>query len=93
MPLRNLNGNKNKSWDSDCVHLENWVHMKDLTIGIESRLVNTRLDHVSQAAHQNQTRLIVEEADAYPTEYAQILTNDLNCDFRNPAIEIFKAGV
>ena len=81
-----------KSWDSDCVRLANWVRLQELSTEIEFRVVNTHLDHVSQAARQNQARLIVEDAAAYPPDYSQILTGDMNCDFRNPAIEIFKAG-
>jgi endonuclease/exonuclease/phosphatase family metal-dependent hydrolase len=81
-----------KSWDSECVRLANWVRLEDLSTGNEFRVVNTHLDHVSQVARQNQARLIVEDAAAYPPGYPQILTGDMNCDFSNPAIEIFKAG-
>jgi endonuclease/exonuclease/phosphatase family metal-dependent hydrolase len=81
-----------KSWESYCVRLTNWVRLEELTTGVEFRVVNTHLDHISQAARQNQARLIVEDAAAYPPEYAQILAGDMNCDFRNPAIEIFKTG-
>jgi endonuclease/exonuclease/phosphatase family metal-dependent hydrolase len=81
-----------KSWDSECVRLANWVRLEDLSTGIEFRVVNTHLDHVSQVARQNQARLVVEDAAAYHPGYPQILTGDMNCDFSNPAIKIFKAG-
>jgi endonuclease/exonuclease/phosphatase family metal-dependent hydrolase len=72
--------------------LANWVRLEDLTTGIEFRVVNTHLDHVSQAARQNQARLIVEDAAAYPAGYPQVLTGDMNCDYGNAAIDTFKTG-
>ena len=81
-----------KSWDSECVRLANWVRLKDRTTGIELRVVNTHLDHISQVAREQQAQLIVDDTVAYPEDYPQILTGDMNCDFRNKAIDIFKAG-
>jgi len=81
-----------KSWDSECVRLANWVRLGDRAAGTEFRVVNTHLDHVSQTARENQARLIVEAASAYSETYPQILTGDMNCDFKNRAIGIFKTG-
>lgn len=81
-----------KSWDSACVRLANWIRLKDRKTGSELRVINTHLDHVSQIAREHQARLIVEDSTAYPEDYPQILTGDMNCDFRNRAIDIFKAG-
>ena len=81
-----------RSWSSACVRLANWVRLEDRATGWEFRVVNTHLDHVSQAAREHQARLIVEDAAAYPEPYPQILTGDMNCDSRNPAIDIFKTG-
>jgi len=81
-----------KSWDSACVRLANWIRLKDRTTGSELRVVNTHLDHVSQMAREHQARLIVEDSSAYPADYPQILTGDMNCDFQNTAIDTFKAG-
>jgi endonuclease/exonuclease/phosphatase family metal-dependent hydrolase len=81
-----------KSWDSACVRLANWVRLEDRTTGTEFRVVNTHLDHVSQVAREQQAQLVVEDTLAYPESYAQILTGDMNCDFRNKAVDIFKAG-
>lgn len=67
-----------KSWDSAC--------------GVNFRLINTHLDHIGQTAREEQARLLVEDAAAYPAEYAQILTGDLNCDASNAAIHRLKAG-
>ena len=81
-----------KSWDSSCVRIANWVRLEDRTTGVEFRVVNTHLDHISQAARENQARLIVEDALAYPENYPQLLTGDMNCDCTNPAIGKFKTG-
>lgn len=81
-----------KAWESACVRLANWVRLEDGASGTEFRVVNTHLDHVSQTARENQARLIVEDALAYPEEYPQILTGDMNCDTTNAAIEVFRAG-
>jgi len=76
--------------DSACVRFVNWVRLEDSATGIEFRVVNTHLDHINQPARENQARLITEDASAYPDEYPQILTGDMNCDTRNRAIGRFK---
>jgi len=80
------------SWDSACVRLVNWLRLEERANGVEFRVVNTHLDHVSQLARENQARLIVEDAAAYPDRYPQLLTGDMNCDERNSAIAAFRAG-
>lgn len=75
-----------KSWDSDCIRLANWARLVDVGSGVEFRVVNTHLDHVSQLARENQVRLINEDAAAYSPEYPQVLTGDLNAGADNPAI-------
>ena len=79
-----------KSWDSNCTRLANWVRLLDVESGIELRVVNTHLDHVSQSARENQARLINEDAAAYPDDYPQILTGDMNAAGDNPVIGLFK---
>jgi len=81
-----------KSWKSACVRLANWIRLKDRSTETDFRVVNTHLDHVSQVARENQARLVVEDSSAYPQEYPQILTGDMNCDFGNAAIDTLKAG-
>ncbi len=81
-----------KSWDSRCIRLANWVRLEDRARGVECRVVNTHLDHVSQQAREKQAALIVEDAAVYPDDYPQILTGDMNCDTSNRTIDIFKAG-
>lgn len=81
-----------QSWESACVRLANWIRLKDKSSGAEFRVLNTHLDHISQTARENQAKLIVEDSLSYPPTYPQILTGDMNCDFQNAAIDIFKAG-
>ena len=81
-----------KSWGSDCVRLANWVRLQDRATGVDFRVINTHLDHVGQHAREQQARMIVEDAKAYPDDYPQILAGDMNCDSRNPAIAALKAG-
>lgn len=76
------------SWDSSCVRLANWVRLVDVESNTELRVINTHLDHVSQTARQEQARVITEDAGAYPDDYPQLLTGDLNCDADNAAIGV-----
>jgi endonuclease/exonuclease/phosphatase family metal-dependent hydrolase len=82
-----------KSWDSDCVRLANWLRLRARASGKEFRVINAHLDHVSQTARENQARLIVEDSNGYPADYAQVLTGDMNCAAGNPAIALFEAGM
>ncbi|MBN1916358.1 MAG: endonuclease/exonuclease/phosphatase family protein [Verrucomicrobia bacterium] len=78
------------SWASADVRLANWVTIEERASGRELRIVNTHLDHVSQPARENQARLLAEDARAFDDAYPQILTGDMNCDARNPAIGILR---
>jgi len=80
------------SWDSACVRLANWLRLRQRGTGAELRVVNTHLDHVSQAAREGQARVLVEDAAAYPDDYPQLLTGDLNCAAGNAAIDVLRAG-
>lgn len=80
------------SWDSACVRLCNWLRLVENASGKELRIVNTHLDHISQAARENQARLINEDALSYAAGYPQVLTGDMNCNLANPALLSFKAA-
>lgn len=79
-----------KSWDSAGIRLANWIRFEERASGREFRVVNTHLDHIGQVARENQARLIAEDACAYPADYPQILTGDMNCDTGNRAIQVFR---
>ena len=80
------------AWESACVRLANWVRLIERGTGVEFRVINTHLDHVSQMARENQARVIAEETAAYPADYPQILSGDMNCDAGNKAIAVFKSS-
>lgn len=50
------------------------------------------MDLFSAAARANQARVINEDAQAYPHDYPQVLTGDMNCDAGGDAIAEFKAA-
>lgn len=80
------------SWDSACVRLVNWLRLRCRSTGREFRIVNTHLDHVSQMAREAGAKLICDDAEAYPADYPQVLTGDMNCDFGNTAITQYFSG-
>jgi endonuclease/exonuclease/phosphatase family metal-dependent hydrolase len=81
-----------RSWDSDCIRLCNWLRLFEAASGKEFRIANTHLDHISQAAREGQARMLNEDAAAYDTTYAQLLTGDMNCNAQNPALVSFKSA-
>jgi endonuclease/exonuclease/phosphatase family metal-dependent hydrolase len=81
-----------KSWDSNCVRLANWVRLVERASGVEFRVVNTHLDHLGQTARENQARIVNEDALAYPADYPQILTGDMNVDATNAVIGLFQSA-
>ena len=81
-----------RGWDSACVRVAIWLRLRHRATGVACRVVNTHLDHVSQAAREHQARLICEDAAAYPAAYPQVLAGDLNCEAGNPAIDLLQAG-
>ena len=74
------------------MRLTNWVCLQDRKSGREFRVMNTHLDCDSQPARVGQARCMVEDANAYPADYPQLLTGDMNCDVTNEAIALFKAN-
>jgi len=81
-----------RSWDSRCTRLVSWLRLLDREKQVEFRVLNTHLDHVSQPAREGQARIIVEDASAYPDDYPQLLTGDMNSGAANPAIATLKGG-
>lgn len=77
-----------RSWESDCIRLATWVHLAPADGSPELRILNTHLDHVSQRARENQARLLEEDAAAWPPDFSQILTGDMNCSSSNPALRL-----
>jgi len=78
-----------RSWESACVRLATWARLIERASGTELRVVNTHLDHVSQAAREGQAGVINEDAAAYAQDFPQILAGDMNAEADNPAIQRF----
>jgi len=77
-----------KSWDSSRNRFVNWVQLKTRSAGREFRLWNTHLDHLGQVARENQARMVMEAAEAFPKDYPQILAGDFNAEATNPAVKL-----
>lgn len=81
-----------KSWDTARARNANWVRIKDKKSGLEFRVVNLHLDHISQPARENQIKLVLQEAAQYQPGFPQILTGDFNAGANNPVYGIVKAA-
>jgi endonuclease/exonuclease/phosphatase family metal-dependent hydrolase len=81
------------SWGTARARHVNWVRLKARDSGREFRVLNTHLDHQSQAAREKQTALILAESARYPADFPQVLAGDFNADARNPVAELIaRAG-
>lgn len=78
------------SWGSECVRFVNYLVLRSGEIAF--RIINTHLDHASQAARENQADLLVKEASVWNDEMPQIIAGDFNCDFNNAAMQKFFAA-
>jgi len=83
-----------KSWESTCVRFTSWVCLEDTKTKAVFRVLNTHLDHFMGKARKNQARIVNEDALAWPPDYPQILTGDMNADAMNFAdIPVADAGI
>lgn len=81
------------SWGSARARSVNWVRLRERETGIEFRVVNTHLDHLSQSAREGQVGLILEESAAYAPDFPQLLAGDFNVDMANAVVSaIEEAG-
>lgn len=78
-----------KSWESHGERLANWIRLIDGESGVEFRVINTHLDHISAEARKQQAAVIGRESAAYPEAYPQILVGDMNCDRRHEPLAVF----
>jgi endonuclease/exonuclease/phosphatase family metal-dependent hydrolase len=82
-----------RSWDnSKHPRVVNWVRLHDKTTGVDFRVINTHFDHKGQMAKEQGSKMVVEDASAFPASYPQIFAGDLNSSVTNPAIQILKDG-
>ena len=68
-----------------CNRVANYVVLEN-TEGRRFRLVNTHLS-VSQESAAPQAEMLLQDASCWPENISQILTGDLNCDFKSPVMK------
>jgi endonuclease/exonuclease/phosphatase family metal-dependent hydrolase len=82
-----------RSWDNSRHPRDiNWMRLVDKQSGIEFRVMNTHFDQKGQQAREHGAQLAVADARAFPPDYPQLFTGDLNAEVTNPAIAIMKNG-
>jgi endonuclease/exonuclease/phosphatase family metal-dependent hydrolase len=83
------------SWDTACVRSGTWARLAWLPTGITFLHLNTHLDHVSELARLEGSRLIVERLAALAganlpgKSLPVIITGDFNCEPDSPAYRLF----
>jgi endonuclease/exonuclease/phosphatase family metal-dependent hydrolase len=80
-----------RSWDTDNIRSAAWVKFR--CAGSDATFVhlNTHLDHVSEDARINGSKLIIERlADLQHEGCAAVLTGDFNAPARSPTYEMYR---
>lgn len=81
------------AWGAARARHVNWVRLKARESGREFRVLNTHLDHQSQAARERQMAMVLGDGACYPADFPQLLAGDLNVDASNPVRDLVrKAG-
>ena len=78
------------SWETNRARHCNWVRIRDKKTGREMRLVNTHLDHKSDAARREQIKMIMEECALYQADMPQILCGDFNAGIKSAPIQYIR---
>ena len=66
------------SWETARARHCNWVRLRDRKTGKVFRVLDTHLDHITDAAKAKQTEVIVREAAQYADDFPQLLFGDFN---------------
>src|SRR5690606_30994754 len=75
------------SWETARARHANWVRLEDKRTKQHFRVINLHLDHVSQAAKEGQTQVVLEESGQYTAEFPQLLVGDFNASMENPVYQ------
>lgn len=81
-----------RAWGSLYVRLANWMRLVERSSGRELRLINTHLDIAGDLARYRQALVIDQDAQAYPDDYPQILTGDMNAYPDSAAIQAYRSA-
>ena len=81
------------SWDSRAVRSANWAYFEPAFAGPSFLHLNTHLDHVSERARVEGSRLIIRKVARLLQRYGEdtpvLVTGDFNCRPRSPAYRSF----
>lgn len=66
------------SWNTTRARHCNWLRLKDRKTGEEFRVMDIHLDHKTEEARQEQTKLAIRESSQYAEDFPQILCGDFN---------------
>lgn len=66
------------SWNTTRARHCNWLRLRDKKTGEEFRIMDIHLDHKTEGARQEQTKLIIREAAQYAEDFPQVLCGDFN---------------
>jgi endonuclease/exonuclease/phosphatase family metal-dependent hydrolase len=78
------------SWDSARARHVNWVRLKDRETGRQFRVMDLHLDNVNSHAREEQIKLVLAEAAAYPAEFLLIIAGDFNSRGGSPVHELIR---
>lgn len=76
-----------KSWDTARARHANWIRLKEKATGLEFRIVNLHLDHISDEARFQQAAMVVNESAQYQAGFNQILTGDFNVRYNSRVLD------
>ena len=75
-----------RSWDSACIRICTWAHLKDRLGGLGFYVYNTHLDHRSQLARERGMECIARFAAKRTQLDPFVLMGDFNADESNPVV-------
>lgn len=67
------------SWGSARARHCTWVRLRDRRSGVEFRVLDVHLDHISDEARLAQIEMVIEESAQYDASMPQIMCGDMNC--------------
>lgn len=68
-----------KSWGTARARHATWVRLRDRRSGVEFRVIDVHLDHISDQARVAQIEMVIEESAQYDESMPQIMCGDMNC--------------
>src|SRR5919202_2091973 len=81
------------SWDTACLRAANWVRFRCREDGAEFLHLNTHLDHVSEPARVEGSKLVLRQLDELAGDRLPvILTADFNCNPESNAYRLYRDG-